>query len=163
MELLHPPDHHDGEVEDVPGVPEVGVWMSHKAEGDNPHQTLAGEDHREDDFNFFQKLVDGICVPVGKGGEDLGTKVGLTQIASIDPRIESSSMTIITDNLPNYLTTDLIIPNWEQQGSTNRSFNNEKGVEKVLTAKETHVPVIANKMKISNHLASVIWGGKTNW
>ena len=72
-------------------------------------------------------------------------------------------MTIITDNLPNYLTTDLIIPNWEQQGSTNRSFNNEKGVEKVLTAKETHVPVIANKMKISNHLASVIWGGKTNW
>ena len=53
MELLHPPDHHDGEVEDVPGVPEVGVGVSHKAEGDNPHQTLAGEDHREDHFNFF--------------------------------------------------------------------------------------------------------------
>ena len=28
----------------------------------------------------------------------------------------------------------------------------------VLTAKDTHVPVIANRMKISNHLASVIWG-----
>ena len=53
MELLNPPDHHDGEVEDVPGVPEVGVRMSHKAESHDPHQTLAGEDHREDHFNFF--------------------------------------------------------------------------------------------------------------
>ena len=35
-----------------------------------------------------------------------------------------------------------------------------KKEKKVPTAKETHVPVMANKMKISNHLASVIWGGK---
>ena len=27
----------------------------------------------------------------------------------------------------------------------------------MLTAKDTQVPVIANRMKISNHFASVIW------
>ena len=35
----------------------------------------------------------------------------------------------------------------------------EEFQKRFLTAKETQVPVIANKMKISNHLASVIWGG----
>ena len=53
MELLNPPDHHDGEVEDVPGVPEVGVGVGHKAKSNDPHDALAGEDHREDHFNFF--------------------------------------------------------------------------------------------------------------
>ena len=50
---LHGPDHHDGEVEDVPRVPEVGVRMGHEPESHDPHQTLAGEDNREDHFNFF--------------------------------------------------------------------------------------------------------------
>ena len=71
---FHEPDHHDGEVEYVPRVPEVGVGMSHKAEGHDPHHAFPGEDHREDDFNFFQKLIDSVCVSVGKGGEDLGDK-----------------------------------------------------------------------------------------
>ena len=50
---LHGPDHHDGEVEDVPRVPEVGVRMGHEPESHDPHQTFAGEDNREDHFNFF--------------------------------------------------------------------------------------------------------------
>ena len=78
---LNGPDHDDGEVEDVPRVPEVGVRVSHKAKSDNPHHTLAGEDHGEDHFNFFEELIDSICVPVGKGREHLGQK--FIQIVSI--------------------------------------------------------------------------------
>ena len=45
--------------------------MRHKAKSDDPHEALAGEDDREDDLDFFQKLIHGICVTVWERGEHL--------------------------------------------------------------------------------------------
>ena len=64
------PNHDNSEVQDVPGVPEVGCRMEDEAKGDDPHAALRGEDDGKNDLNLFQKVVGGIAVPIGEGGED---------------------------------------------------------------------------------------------
>ena len=49
--------------------------MRHEAKCHDPHQTLASEDHREDHFDFFQELVDSVCISVRQWSEDLNKKV----------------------------------------------------------------------------------------
>ena len=44
--------------------------MKDKAEGDDSHAALRGEDHGEDDLDLLQKVVGGIAVTVRKGCED---------------------------------------------------------------------------------------------
>ena len=51
------PDHDDGEVQDVPGIPQVGVLMLEEALGNDLHDTLGSEDEEEDIFNFFLKKI----------------------------------------------------------------------------------------------------------
>ena len=41
------------------------VWMRHEAEGNDPHND------REDECDFFQKLIHGICVTVWERVEHL--------------------------------------------------------------------------------------------
>ena len=66
LNLTNLPDHDDGEVEDVPRVPEVGIRMLNKAHGNYPHYTFTSKDDCEDYFNFFEELVGGICVTLEK-------------------------------------------------------------------------------------------------
>ena len=56
--------------------------MRHEAKCHDPHQTLAGEDHREDHFDFFQELVDSVCISVRQWSEDLNKKVRVALIKS---------------------------------------------------------------------------------
>jgi len=62
------PDHDDGEVQDVPGIPQVGVLMLEEALGNDLHDTLGSEDEEEDIFNFFQYSIRLIGVLARKGG-----------------------------------------------------------------------------------------------
>ena len=64
------PDHDNSEVQDVPGVPEVGCRVKYEAEGDDPHDTLRGKDDSEDDLNLLQEVIGGIAVTVWKWCED---------------------------------------------------------------------------------------------
>ena len=44
--------------------------MKDKAERDDPHDALRGEDDGEDDLDLLQKVIGGIAVTVWKWGED---------------------------------------------------------------------------------------------
>ena len=39
------PDNDDGEIEEIPSVPEVGALMGHEAVGDDLHDALRGENN----------------------------------------------------------------------------------------------------------------------
>ena len=67
---LDSPNHDDCEVQYVPGVPEVGSRVKDKAEGDDSHDALRGEDYGEDDLDLLQKVIGGIAVTVWKWCED---------------------------------------------------------------------------------------------